>query len=218
MSGRARRKTKNNDAPAARSLWQRHWLRALFLVAAIVLVYYRMWQAGFIWDDDDYVVLNQTLRDVSGLGQIWFKLGAVPQYYPLVHTIFWFEYHVWGLNPFGYHLVNVLLHALAAVLLWRLLMRLQVPGAWIASSGGIGRLDHRTQKCVVNCVVLGGGARIRALHGIRRPRRAKQEQVVLLLHSADRFYWRNIEQNSGVLTSSGAAIDALVEKRSGPLA
>src|SRR5260370_35258807 len=119
MSGRARRKTKNNDAPAARSLWQRHWLRALFLVAAIVLVYYRMWQAGFIWDDDDYVVLNQTLRGLSGLGQIWFKLGAGPQYYPLVHTIFWVEYHVWGPNAFADHLVNGVAHRFAACTLVR---------------------------------------------------------------------------------------------------
>src|SRR3990170_1792996 len=89
---------------------------------------------GFVWDDDSYVTRNTTLRSADGLRRIWFELGAVPQYYPLVHTSFWVEYHLWGLNPRGYHLVNVLLHALNAVLVWLILRRLRVPGAWFAAA------------------------------------------------------------------------------------
>src|SRR5262245_7939338 len=99
------------------------------LVAMTLAAYAPLWNAEFTWDDDAHVTHNPTLRSLDGLGQIWFKLGAVPQYYPLVHTTFWVEYHLWGLAPRGYHLVNVLLHASSAVLLWRLLVRLQVPGA-----------------------------------------------------------------------------------------
>ncbi|HME87928.1 MAG TPA: tetratricopeptide repeat protein [Chthoniobacterales bacterium] len=99
-----------------------------------ILAYLPVLRAGFIWDDDDYVTNNSTLVDLSGLGKIWFKIGATPQYYPLVHTTFWVEYHLWGLNPLGYHLVNVCLHVLSAILLWRLLLRLNVPGAWLASA------------------------------------------------------------------------------------
>src|SRR4051812_380257 len=76
---------------------------------------------GFIWDDDDYVTNNPNLRSLSGLADIWISPRSSPQYYPLVHTSFWIEHQLWGLNPTGYHVVNVLLHATAAVLLWRVL-------------------------------------------------------------------------------------------------
>ena len=89
---------------------------------------------GFIWDDDDYVQDNLTLRSLEGLGQIWFQPGATRQYYPLVHTTYWLEYRLWGLDPTGYHVVNVILHALSAVFVWRLLIRLKVPGAWAAAA------------------------------------------------------------------------------------
>jgi tetratricopeptide (TPR) repeat protein len=109
------------------------WLTVGFLVLATVLAYQPVWHAGFIWDDDHYVTNNQTLRTLDGLQQIWCNLTATPQYYPLVYTSFWLEYHLWGLNPLGYHLVNVLLHVLAAILLWLVLLRLQVPGACLAA-------------------------------------------------------------------------------------
>ncbi len=104
------------------------------LVALVVATYWPTLSNQFIWDDDVYVENNVHLRSFAGLGQIWFKLGAVPQYYPLVHTTFWVEYHLWGLNPMGYHAVNMVLHAAAAVLVWRLLARLEVPGAWLAAA------------------------------------------------------------------------------------
>jgi tetratricopeptide (TPR) repeat protein len=104
------------------------------LVVLTVLAYVPAIRGGFVWDDDAYVTNNQTLQSVEGLRRIWLEVGAVPQYYPLVHTGFWVEYHLWGTHPMGYHLINVLLHGLSAVLLWRALRRLSVPGAWMAAA------------------------------------------------------------------------------------
>jgi tetratricopeptide (TPR) repeat protein len=106
----------------------------LFLITVTVLAYQPVWHAGFIWDDDRYVTDNATLHSLAGLWQIWFQPGVTSQYYPLTFTIFWLEYHLWGLNPLGFHLVNVLLHSLNAILLWRILRRLRVPGAWLAGA------------------------------------------------------------------------------------
>ncbi|HUU85807.1 MAG TPA: tetratricopeptide repeat protein [Phycisphaerae bacterium] len=104
------------------------------LVGAVVVAYIPAIQGGYIWDDDDYVTENVHLHSLPGLGRIWFDVGATHQYYPLVHTSFWIEYHLWRLDPLGYHLVNVLLHALGAVLLWLVLRRLALPGAWLAAA------------------------------------------------------------------------------------
>ena len=110
-------------------------IRFLVLVLMVLLAYvpaYR--ECGFIWDDDSYVFDNSMLRSTLGLREIWFRPGATPQYYPLVFTTFWLEYHLWGLWPAGYHLVNVFLHGLNSGLLWLLLRRLNVAGAWFAAA------------------------------------------------------------------------------------
>jgi len=91
-------------------------------------------QGGFVWDDDDHLTENQTIRSLKGLGQIWFAPKSTYLYYPLTFSSFWLEYRLWGLRPTGYHLVNVLLHALSALLLYRLLLYLNVPGAWLAAA------------------------------------------------------------------------------------
>jgi len=110
------------------------WIFGVVLVLAVVVAYQQVWHAGYIWDDDSYVTKNATLRDLHGLWRIWFELAATPQYYPLVHSSFWIEHQLWGLNPLGYHLVNLVLHALGAILLWRVLVRLRIPGAWLAAA------------------------------------------------------------------------------------
>jgi tetratricopeptide (TPR) repeat protein len=104
------------------------------LVAMIFTAYAPALFAGFIWDDPDYIINNQTLRSLHGLWQIWTAPTSLPQWYPLVHTTFWLEYHLWGLHPVGYHIVNIFLHAAGTLLLWRLLIRLAVPGAWLAAA------------------------------------------------------------------------------------
>ncbi len=105
----------------------------VLIVLFVLLAYLPALRGGFIWDDDLWITHNPTLHDLHGLQRIWFEAGAVPQYYPMALTTFWLEYHFWGLNPAGYHLINVLLHGTAAILLWRVLLRLRIQGAWLAA-------------------------------------------------------------------------------------
>ena len=109
-------------------------LAAASLVIITAVAYAPVLRCGFIWDDDDYVTENPTLRSLDGLKSMWIDRHATPQYYPLVFTSFWIEYQLWGLNPAGYHVVNVLLHAAGAIACWLVLRRLGVPGAWFAAA------------------------------------------------------------------------------------
>ena len=108
--------------------------QAALLALVTLLAYLPTLRAGWVWDDDAYVTNNPTLLDAWGLAKMWTDVRALPQWYPLVHTTFWLERRVWGLNPAGYHLDNVLLHAASAVLLLALLRRLTVPGALLAAA------------------------------------------------------------------------------------
>ncbi len=90
-------------------------------------------RGGFVWDDTLWLTENPAVKSLQGLRNIWFSPGAVTQYYPLFFTGFWVEYHLWGLDPMGYHLVNVFLHAGNAILLWLILRHLKIPGSWFAA-------------------------------------------------------------------------------------
>ena len=115
--------------PRARAI-----LWGILILALAATAYAPALRGDFVWDDDDYVTDNPTLTNLDGLRRIWLEFGATPQYYPLVYTTFWIEYHIWQLHPFGYHLTNVLLHMVNALLLWAILRRLAVPGAWLAAA------------------------------------------------------------------------------------
>jgi tetratricopeptide (TPR) repeat protein len=109
------------------------WLRVVVLVAVTVAAYEPVRHAGFIWDDDRYIENNQALHSPAGLRRLWLGPLPTPQYYPLTHSTFWLQYQLWGASPLSYHVVNVLLHIGNALLLWRLLGRLGVPGAYWAA-------------------------------------------------------------------------------------
>ena len=128
-------KSSGSMAEFLRSSRSRAWLSGLLLVAATFLAYLPVFRGQFVWDDDAWTTnIGGLLRNVSGLRLIWCQFTALQQYYPLTATTFWLDYHLWGFWPLPYHVENVLLHTLAALLFWRLLKHLGVAGAWLAAA------------------------------------------------------------------------------------
>ena len=102
------------------------------LVAALVAAYWVALRGDFLWDDDLHITANPTIIGPLGLTEIWTSARA--NYFPLVLTNFWLQHALWGLAPFGYHVVTLVCHILAALLLWRVLAQLRVPGAWLGAA------------------------------------------------------------------------------------
>jgi len=122
------------DARARIDSLRRVGLPALVLVVITVAAFAPGVNAGYIWDDELYVTGNPYLKDAAGLFDMWFRLGSTSMYAPAVFTTLWVEYQLWGLDPLGYHVVNIALHVASVLLLWRFLQRLDVRGAWLAAA------------------------------------------------------------------------------------
>ncbi len=106
-------------------------LQALALCGLVALVYWPVQYAGFIWDDDAHLTSNPTIAGPLGLKDIWTPRAA--DIAPLTRSTFWVEHAIWGFAPQPYHLFTLALHAACTVLLWQLLRRFRVPGAWVAA-------------------------------------------------------------------------------------
>ncbi len=111
---------------------RRDLLLSSLLFAAVLVAYFPALNGGLLLDDDLHITRPE-MQSLGGLLRIWFDVGATQQYYPVLHTAFWVEYHLWGDAVWGYHLVNVLLQAGAGVLVVALVRRLRLPGAWLAA-------------------------------------------------------------------------------------
>jgi tetratricopeptide (TPR) repeat protein len=109
--------------------------RALLFAALLgttLAAYQPAWHGGVLWDDDGHMTPVE-LRSVDGLRRIWFDVGATQQYYPVAHSAFWVLHRISGDDTLAYHLTNIVLHALSALLIAVILRRLRVPGAELAA-------------------------------------------------------------------------------------
>ena len=119
----------------ATGFWRSDPLTLLGLGLLATIPYLPALWSGFVWDDITFTE-DPWIHSWSGLWSIWLSPADLtePHYWPVVYTTFWLEHKLWGLAPFGYHLVNILLHAANVVLVWRLLLILAVPGAWVVTA------------------------------------------------------------------------------------
>ena len=135
---KAQQTVETSSSLTAATSYARQDMLAFAALCLMVIVSYlpAMLWGGFVWDDNLCIKVDP-VRDVSGLQQIWFSPSAIEEedhYWPLVYTTFWLEHKLWGFAPTGYHIVNVLLHLVNVLLLWHLLRRLAVPGAWVVAA------------------------------------------------------------------------------------
>lgn len=124
----------------------RFWIGAAVLLVLCLACYGTTLKPGtdFVWDDVA-ITDNRIVKLPGGIADIWLRPSEnshEEHYWPLVYTTFWAEYHLYkavvpssgGLWAPGYRSVNVLLHGANCVLIWLLLRRLKVKGAWFGAA------------------------------------------------------------------------------------
>lgn len=109
--------------------WKKTGGAAVLLVALTLAAYWPALTGQFVWDDELLVLKNPLALGQMNLATVWFGTD-----FSLTTVALWLQWLLWGNNPTGFHVVNVLLHAGACVLLWRVLRRLNIPGAWLAAA------------------------------------------------------------------------------------
>jgi tetratricopeptide (TPR) repeat protein len=119
--------------PRRRREWPRRLLLFVALLGATLAAYRPAWHGQPVWDDEGHLT-RPDLRDAGGLRRIWLSPGATQQYYPVTHTAFWIQHRLWGADTLGYHVVNIVLHAASAFLVFLILRRIRAPGAVLAAA------------------------------------------------------------------------------------
>ncbi len=104
----------------------------IMIVIVSIAVYFNALFNAFVFDDIFQVVENSWIRDIRNIPTIFSqsvwgfnaKASVLHYYRPTMHIIYMFNYYVFGLNPWGFHLGNVLLHAGVSVLVFVIARRL----------------------------------------------------------------------------------------------
>jgi protein O-mannosyl-transferase len=129
MLGAATRSTVPARDPAGAPGWRTRVpaAGAALLVALVVaIVFLPALDNGFVnWDDDVNITDNPNFRGFSAAHLRWmFTTTLMGHYIPLTWLTLALDHAVWGMNPRGYHLTSVVLHALNAALVFLVARRL----------------------------------------------------------------------------------------------
>jgi len=106
-------------------------LRALLIAAAAFWVFAPALRGDWLMDDDIYVTQNVLVNDPARLWKIWFAPGSLIEYYPIEASAQAVQWRLWHMNTLGYHLTNLILHIISALLVWSLLDRFGLRLAWL---------------------------------------------------------------------------------------
>ncbi len=106
--------------------------KTILIVMSGLAAYLPAIHGDFILDDTLYVTNNRLNTQADGLQRIWFTLES-RDYWPVTYSALWWQWREWGRNPTGYHVVNLVLHIVSALLVWSLLRKLAIPGAFLAA-------------------------------------------------------------------------------------
>jgi lipoprotein NlpI len=105
--------------------------RAAIILLTTTWVFWPAMHGDWLWDDDTLIQTNAIVHASDGLSAIWFHPGTQVDFFPLTQTFEWLGWHLWGASTFGFHLLNLGLHIVSALLVWRIFRQLGLRWAWL---------------------------------------------------------------------------------------
>ena len=111
-------------APALTQPWG-SWLVPVLIALVTFAAFLPALQNQFVsWDDDDNFMKNPDYRGLAWTHLRWMWTTHLGHYIPLTWMTLGLDYLLWGMNPFGYHLTSLLLHAANAVIFFFIVRRI----------------------------------------------------------------------------------------------
>jgi tetratricopeptide (TPR) repeat protein len=103
------------------------------IVVAVFFAYRPSINGGFVLDDDRLLTDNALIKAPDGPYRFWCT-NKPDDYWPATYTALWVEWRLWAMYPTGYHVTNLILHIAEALLIWDILRKLSIPGAFLAAA------------------------------------------------------------------------------------
>ncbi|HAM53054.1 MAG TPA: hypothetical protein DCP92_21010, partial [Nitrospiraceae bacterium] len=108
------------------------YIPILILLFVCFAAYFNALSGDFVYDDELQIVDNPWLRDIRNMPTIFSKsvwsfqpeVSTSNYYRPLMHFVYLFNYHLFGLKPWGFHLVNILFHCGVSVLVFLVIQKI----------------------------------------------------------------------------------------------
>jgi protein O-mannosyl-transferase len=102
------------------------------IILVVFIAYFPSISGDFILDDDLMMAANKNINASDGLFYFWCT-DIEQDYWPMTSTTFWLEWRMWDRHTTGYHITNLILHIVESLLIWLILRRLSIPGAFLAA-------------------------------------------------------------------------------------
>jgi protein O-mannosyl-transferase len=109
-------------------------LAGIAIIALVAfLAYLSSINGGFVLDDNLFVTENNLIQTSDGLHKLWCTAES-EEYYPVSYSTLWIDWRLWGMKTTGYRVINLILHIVEALLIWAILRKLSIPGAFLAAA------------------------------------------------------------------------------------
>lgn len=98
----------------------------LIIIAVTYFVFNNSLQNEFVFDDESVVVNNPSIQNTDNIfkyftGDEGFHKVIGKYYRPIVSASYVLDYSMWGLDPYGFHMTNIIVHIVSCLLLFRIL-------------------------------------------------------------------------------------------------